>query len=280
MRALAWMEWEGLPIDVARWEAQAAEDRQQAEEALTARQAMVSDDARPGEKPVNWHSTPQVLRLLRAHGHAIARVDAPTLLPLKDRDPLIPALLLYREATKRTSTYGHTWLQEHVHPATGRVHADYLALGGRAGRTSGHSPNVQNLPRGPCYRGAIKVRDGFRLMKADYSQIELRLAAVIAPDTALTAFHDGVDVHRHTAAQVLGIPIEAVTDAQRQLAKAVNFGLWYGLASLAGPCRPGVWRPYDRGRIYSPSPAIFSNLWWSFSVAPAHERKASLRRDD
>jgi DNA polymerase-1 len=232
MRALAWLEWTGLLVDVAYWEAQAGEDRQRAEAALTALQAIVGNDAGPGEKPVNWQSSPQVLRLLRVRGHAIARVDTPMLLPLKDRDPLIAALLAYREAVKRTSTYGNAWLQDHVHPATGRVHADYLPLGGRAGRISCHNPNVQNLPRGPRYRGAIKARDGFQLVKTDYSQIELRLAAVIAPDNPmLTAFRAGVDVHRHTAAQVLGIPIEAVTDAQRQLAKAINFGLLYGMGA-------------------------------------------------
>jgi DNA polymerase I len=70
------------------------------------------------------------------------------------------------------------------------------------------------------------------VVKADYSQIELRLAAVLAPDTAmLAAFQAGVDVHRHTAAQVLGVPMEAVTDAQRQLAKAINFGLLYGMGA-------------------------------------------------
>ncbi len=232
MRALAWMEWTGLPVDVPHWQAQAAEDHRQAEAALAALQATVGDKARSGEKPVNWQSSPQVLRLLRARGHAIAQVNAPTLLPLKDRDPLIATLLVYREAVKRMSTYGHAWLQDHIHPVTGRVHPDYLLLGGRAGRISCHSPNVQNLPRGPRYRGSIKARDGFRLVKADYSQIELRLAAVIAPDPAmLSAFHAGVDVHRHTAAQVLGIPIEAVTDAERQLAKAVNFGLLYGMGA-------------------------------------------------
>jgi DNA polymerase I len=232
MRALAWIECVGLPVDVAHWEARADDDRQQAAEALVALQAIAGDNAQPGERPVNWQSSPQVLRLLQACGHAIARVDAPTLLPLKDRDPLIAALLAYREAVKRTSTYGHAWLQNYVHPATGRVHADYLPLGGRAGRISCHSPNVQNLPRGPRYRGAIKARDGFRLVKADYSQIELRLAAVIAPDRAmLAAFQAGVDVHRHTAAEVLGVPLEAVTGAKRQLAKAINFGLLYGMGA-------------------------------------------------
>jgi DNA polymerase-1 len=155
MRALAWMKWTGLPVDVAHWQAQAAEDHQQAEAALAALQAIVIDEARPGEKSVNWESSPQVLRLLRARGHAIARVDGPTLLPFKDRDPIIAALLAYREAIKRTSTYGNAWLQDHVHPTTGRVHADYLPLGGRAGRISCRNPNAQNLPRGPLYRGPL-----------------------------------------------------------------------------------------------------------------------------
>jgi DNA polymerase I len=110
MRALAWMEWTGLPVDVAQWEAQAAEDRQQADAARATVQTILDDSMRPGEKPINWQSSAQVLRLLQARGHAITRVDAPTLLPLKGHDPLIAALLAYREATKRTSTYGNAWL--------------------------------------------------------------------------------------------------------------------------------------------------------------------------
>ena len=113
MRALAWMEWDRTCLSMSR-----AGRRRPLRTASRRRR-----HSRPGRRwsvmmrgparsPSIGTATPQVLRLLRAHGHAIARVDAPPLLPLKDRDPLIAALLVYREAMKRMSTYGHTWLHD------------------------------------------------------------------------------------------------------------------------------------------------------------------------
>jgi len=117
-----------------------------------------------------------------------------------------------------------------VHPRTHRVHADYLELGSRAGRMSCHKPNVQNMPRSAVYRRAIAAPEGRCILKADYSQIELRIAATVAPDPAmLTAYQTGQDLHVLTASRLLGVEASQVTAAQRQLAKAVNFGLVYGM---------------------------------------------------
>src|SRR5262249_4486524 len=94
------------------------------------------------------------------------------------------------------------------------------------------NPNVQNLPRTKTYRGCITAEPGHCLVKADYSQIELRIASVIAKDAAmLAAYQAGQDLHRTTAAYLLGLSPEQVTDDQRQLAKAVNFGLLYGMGA-------------------------------------------------
>ena len=141
-------------------------------------------------------------------------------------------LLEYREAEKRAGTYGLAWLEKAVHPMPGRVHADYLQLGSRAGRMSCTKPNVQNLPRTKTYRGCITAESGSCIVKADYSQIELRIAAVIAQDVAmLEAYRAGQDLHSLTAARLLGVAPEQVTSESRQLAKAVNFGLLYGMGA-------------------------------------------------
>src|SRR5207253_9714536 len=108
----------------------------------------------------NWHSPQQVLDLLQDRGHTLTRTDLQTLTALAGADPLIQLLLDYREAEKRAGTYGLAWLDKAVHPLTGRVHADYLQLGSRAGRMSCTKPNIQNLPRTEKYRGCITADPG------------------------------------------------------------------------------------------------------------------------
>jgi DNA polymerase-1 len=157
-----------------------------------------------------------------------------TLLAVKDRHPLIPLLLDYREAAKRAGIYGIDFLTRHVHPSTGRIHADYRQIGAASGRMSCTTPNMQNVPRTPACRACFCAPAGRALVTADYAQIELRLAAVVAGDVAmLAAFHDGADLHTRTAAAVLGVPADRVTGEQRQLAKALNFGLLYGMGAAS-----------------------------------------------
>jgi DNA polymerase I-like protein with 3'-5' exonuclease and polymerase domains len=169
--------------------------------------------------------------LLQARGHDIARVDAATMLALESDDSLLKLLLAYREAKKQAGTYGEKWLKQFLHPVTGRVHADYKQLGSVAGRMSCTKPNMQNLPRSPFYRSCIAAPPGSCFIKADYSQIELRIAAVKSGDpTMLKAYHEGKDLHILTASRVLGIAPEAVTPDQRQLAKALNSDLSTGWA--------------------------------------------------
>ena len=141
-----------------------------------------------------------------------------------------PSCLEYRDAVKRASAYGREWVDTYCHPQTGRLHADYFQLGAWSGRMSCGNPNVQNIPRSAEYRSLIRVEAGRALIKADWSQIELRLAAVIAHERGmLEAFRAGEDLHTVTAARVLGVPVEQVTKHHRQLAKALNFGLLYGM---------------------------------------------------
>jgi DNA polymerase-1 len=170
--------------------------------------------------------------LLQQRGHALTNTASATLLALGGDDPFIPLLLEYRDVVKQTGTYGEAWLRAAVHPLTQRIHADYLQLGSKAGRMSCMAPNMQNLPRSAAYRGCIHAAPGHCLVKADYSQIELRIAAVMAPEqTMLQAFRAGVDLHTLTASKLVRHAPDAVTAEQRQLAKAVNFGLLYGMGA-------------------------------------------------
>lgn len=141
-----------------------------------------------------------------------------------------PELRQYKEHAKLLSTYGAKFAG-HVHPDTGRIHASYNIAGTRGGRFNCSKPNLQNPPRLAAFRQLFRPDHALcRLIVADYSQIELRIAALIANDaTMLQAYRDGVDLHRLTASITAGVPLADVTKQQRQAAKAVNFGLIYGM---------------------------------------------------
>jgi DNA polymerase I-like protein with 3'-5' exonuclease and polymerase domains len=229
--ALAEIELTGMPVNVDVWRALTREAETRTDR-ITAEMAGLlngHDQDLFGECAVNWGSPQQVLALLQARGHRIADTNATTLKLLGADDPLVPLLLDYREAETLVSSFGESWLTK-VHPKTGRFHSDYFSVGSKAGRTSCREPNIQQAPRDLRYRQAICAPEGRVLVKADFSQIELRLAAMMAPDqTMLEAFRLGKDLHVVTAAAVMGIPEPEVTKAQRQIAKALNFGLIYGM---------------------------------------------------
>ena len=155
--------------------------------------------------------------------------DANTL--LNATHPALQNLRRYKELAKSISTYGDGYAS-HIHPVTGRIHADYGIAGTKGGRFHCRNPNLQNAPRDPAFRALFKAPTGRCLVVADYSQIELRIAALIAGDKVmLDAYQAGADLHVKTAAAIAGIPESEVTKAQRQLAKACNFGLIYGMGS-------------------------------------------------
>jgi DNA polymerase I len=153
-------------------------------------------------------------------GLAILPADAEAIV----RDLLLP----YKVVEKSVSTYGANF-ERHVHPVTGRIHARFNLAGAVTGRMSSASPNMQNIPRDATFRGLFKAPPGRKLVIADYSQMELRVAAILAGEiTLLAAYEAGQDTHAVTAARLLGKDPAAVTKGERQLAKAVNFGLLYG----------------------------------------------------
>jgi DNA polymerase-1 len=124
-----------------------------------------------------------------------------------------------------------------VNPRTGRIHPTYHQIGASTGRLSATQPNVQNIPirsaDGVRIREAFVPAEGCKLLSADYSQVELRILAHYSGDESLIeSFRRGEDVHRRTAAEVAGIALEAVSSEQRARAKAINFGIIYGLSSF------------------------------------------------
>jgi len=181
-------------------------------------------------KSGQWSTDVKALEDLAAQGHEI-----------------VQKILDWRGLSKLKSTYTDA-LQEEINPATGRVHTSYHLTGTSTGRLASSDPNLQNIPirteDGRKIREAFIASEGCVLLSVDYSQVELRLAAELANVHALKkAFKDGQDIHTHTAAAVFGVPESEVTAELRRRAKAVNFGIIYGisgwgLAKQLG-CEPG-----------------------------------------
>ncbi len=149
----------------------------------------------------------------------------------------LPSVILeYRGLSKLKSTYTDK-LPELINPRTGRLHTSYHQAVAATGRLSSADPNLQNIPvrtaEGRRIREAFVPADGCQLVSADYSQIELRIMAHLSKDEGLVnAFAEGADVHRATAAEVFGVTLKKVTDDQRRSAKAINFGLIYGMSAF------------------------------------------------
>jgi DNA polymerase-1 len=158
--------------------------------------------------------------------------------------PLPELILEHRGLTKLRSTYTDA-LPARISPVTGRVHTSYHQAVAVTGRLSSSEPNLQNIPvrtpEGRRIRQAFIAPPGHRLVSADYTQIELRIMAHLSRDERLlAAFAAGEDVHRATAAEVFGVPLERVTADQRRAAKAINFGLMYGMSAFGLARQIGV----------------------------------------
>lgn len=226
--ALVWMAQQGVAFDVTAWEEQA---RNAADEARDLRREL--DNIAP-ERPDrifqegawNWDSPAQVKEALSRAGCLVENTSDEALADVNH--PLAELVRRYRGAKKHSTTYGREWIK-HV-ASDGRVYSNWRQLGAKTGRMSSGSPNLQNLPRDPRCRRCFVAPPGRILVKADYSQVELRIAAKVANETRMIdAYRRGEDLHTLTARRMTGK--NDVTKEERQVAKPVNFGLIYGLGA-------------------------------------------------
>lgn len=159
----------------------------------------------------------------------------------------VPVLLMeHRGLSKLKSTYTDK-LPQMINKQTGRVHTSYHQAVTATGRLSSSDPNLQNIPirneQGRRIRQAFIAREGYKIVAADYSQIELRIMAHLANDqNMIKAFAEGKDIHRSTAAEIFGVPLDEVTSEQRRSAKAINFGLIYGMSDFGLSNQLGISR--------------------------------------
>ena len=173
---------------------------------------------------------------------------------LADENHKIASLVLqWREITKLKNTYTDSLIIS-IHSKTKRIHTTFQMAGAQTGRLSSSDPNLQNIPikteKGKKIRKSFVAKDGHKLLCFDYSQIELRLLAEIANISTLKkAFLNKVDIHKLTASQILGIPIEKVTLEERRNAKAINFGIIYGLSAFGLSKQIGVSRSEAKSYI-------------------------------
>lgn len=252
------MERAGVKVDVAGLEEFAAELRKE----IDAHEATVREMA--GEPSLNVSSPKQVgdvlfdkLRLdpkAKKSARGSYSTDETTLQELYDRHPIIGEILEYRAAKKLLSTYIDP-LPGYISPVDGRIHTTFNQALTATGRLSSSNPNLQNIPvrteRGMQIRKAFVpgTPDGV-ILSADYSQIELRIMAHLSGDPHMVdAFRHGLDIHAATAAKIYGVPVEAVTQDQRRVAKTANFGIIYGISSFGLAQRLHISRTEAKGII-------------------------------
>jgi DNA polymerase-1 len=242
------MEATGVLVDCAELRRQSADLSQR----MMAAQQRAHEIA---GRAFNLDSPKQLGQLLFDELKLPALVKTPTGAPSTNEEALeaiadqheLPRLILdYRGLAKLRNTYTDK-LPEMVNPDTGRVHTSYHQAGAATGRLSSNDPNLQNIPirseDGRRIRTAFIAPPGRRIVACDYSQIELRIMAHLSGDPGLVgAFESGLDVHRATAAEVFGVPLDQVSGDQRRAAKAINFGLMYGMSAFGLARQLGIGR--------------------------------------
>ena len=231
-RAIARLELAGCPFDTAAHADLMATWQTTAEAARGELDSLLGVNPDSPQQLAGWlkaNLPPDVLADWPQTAGGSLATDADTLAGLTL--PMLEPLARYKGARKLLSTYG-TGYAKHIHPETGRLHPSFLLGATATGRLACRTPNIQNPPRGADFRALFAPAPGRVFVVADYSQIELRVAALVSQDPAmLAAYEAGEDLHRKTAAAVLGVDPATVTKGQRQMAKAINFGLLFGMSA-------------------------------------------------
>jgi DNA polymerase-1 len=236
---LAEMEWTGITIDVPWFHSLKTRFE-------TARREIETQIHAEAGETFNVNSNPQLRTILfEKLGLPVKKktatgpsTDASVLQELAEEGHTLPGLLMeYRELAKLENTYLDT-LPVLVHPQTGRLHTSFNQTVASTGRLSSSDPNLQNIPirreLGKDIRRGFIPRDGWKLLAADYSQVELRLLAHLSGDEAfVAAFRAGGDIHRQTASVIFGVPLDVVSGEMRARAKTINFATIYGQGAHA-----------------------------------------------
>jgi DNA polymerase-1 len=221
--AFVWLACAGAPFDAGAWE-RLAEEAEAAVKELEAR-LNAAAPARDGGKPWNWRSWQQVKAAFALLGINLPSTGDAVLAAVDH--PLAALLREHRRAAQLVKAFGRKWAG---FPDGGRIHAGWVQLGTDAGRSSCKGPNLQQVPRDARYRRCFVAPPGRALVKADYGQLQLRIAAKLSGEKRmLAAFRDGADLHALTAQNVTGKA--DVSKEDRQLAKALNFGLLFSMGA-------------------------------------------------
>lgn len=237
INAMAAMELAGIYLEADCWRAQvertkAAYDKAAAElrKELSAGLPQMSlfEEA---TSSINLDSPVQVREALARLGVKVESTSEWRLHNLARDHEVIAKLLDYRGLSKSLSAYGLS-LIEQINPVTGRIHANFRQIGSPTGRMGCTSPSLHQIPHEKHYRECFRAPAGRKLVVADFSQIEMRILAEFSGDDALlAAFNSGADLHRITASNMLGVPLEEVTAEQRSKAKGLNYGIVYGMGA-------------------------------------------------
>ena len=221
--AVAQMEQNGMLLDMDKWNVLS--------EKLESEKKHLENLLFNELGDINLDSSKQRLESLQSKGLKINNTKKETLNPLKEKYPYISDLIEYSRVAKLVQSFTQT-IPGHIHSLTGRIHPEYRQLGATTGRLSCRNPSLQNIPRKKAFRECFISSPEHKIVVADFSQIELRVAAEISNDRRMIeAYNKGGDLHKLTASLVMNKHISQITKEERQAAKAINFGLIFAMGS-------------------------------------------------
>ena len=235
--AVADMEYHGIYLDTDKWEKLSLRYESMQKEAIeelypytgrpTVQMGFFGEEVR---QELNLDSNKQVLDMLRRNEIAVESTSKHELMQYSDK-PIVQSIFKYRHASKALSSFLNS-LTNQINQKTGRLHPHYMQNGAYSGRMSCSEPNIQQIPREKEFRECFTAPEGRSMIIADYSQIELRVIAQISKDERMIeAYRAGEDLHALTAALISGKSMDDITKKERQEAKAVNFGLVFGMGA-------------------------------------------------